>query len=86
MSGVLYVRDVDDAVIETLKNRAAEARMSLSSYVAAQLTTIASRPTNAELLRRARRRLEQVGDAVSIADIVDVVRADRDRDHPDEQR
>lgn len=48
----LYVRDVPPEVTETLKNRAAAEGKSLSAYVAAELTRLASRPTNAEIAAR----------------------------------
>lgn len=48
----LYIRDVPDDVTATLKQRAADAGMSLSSFVKAELTRIAERPTNAQLLDR----------------------------------
>lgn len=48
----LYIRDVPDDVTATLKQRAADAGMSLSSFVRAELARIAERPTNAQLLDR----------------------------------
>lgn len=48
----LYIRDVPDDVTATLKQRAADAGMSLSSFVKEELTRIAERPTNAQLLDR----------------------------------
>lgn len=52
----LYVRDVPEAVAETLKARAAAQGQSLSAYVGAQLAIIAARPTNAEIVERLRGR------------------------------
>jgi hypothetical protein len=51
----LYVRDVPTEVTETLKRRAAAEGKSLSAYVAGELSRIASRPTNAEIVERLRR-------------------------------
>ncbi len=48
----LYIREVPDDVAETLKKRAAAQGQSLSAYVAAQLSVIAARPTNAEVVAR----------------------------------
>ncbi|MFI6595483.1 hypothetical protein ACIBHX_04495 [Nonomuraea sp. NPDC050536] len=84
MSGIIYVRDVEDDVIETLKQRAAEARMSLSAYAAQQLTLVARRPTNADVVRRARQYAaarRQSGALTPTTDeVVEAVRAERDRD------
>ena len=48
----LYIRDVSEEVAETLKKRAAADGKSLSAYVGAELTRIAARPTNAEIVAR----------------------------------
>ena len=71
----LYIRDVSDAVAETLKERAAAAGMSLSAYVASELTKIAARPTNAEVVARLKGRDRSAGP--STADIVAAVRDGR---------
>lgn len=52
----LYIRDVADDVAATLKERAAATGMSLSAYVAAELTKIAARPTNQQLVARLKSR------------------------------
>lgn len=52
----LYIREVPEAVAETLKARAAAQGQSLSAYVNAQLAGIAARPTNAEIVDRLRTR------------------------------
>ena len=46
----LYIRDVPDEVTATLKHRAAQEGLSLSGFVAQQLTKIASTPSNADLI------------------------------------
>jgi len=71
----LYIRDVDDAVAETLKERATAAGMSLSAYVARELTNIAVRPTNAEIVQRLRTRDRTAGP--STVEIVEAVRDSR---------
>lgn len=48
----LYIRDVPDDVTAILKQRAADAGMSLSSFVKEELIRVAQRPTNAQLLDR----------------------------------
>ncbi|MGA4670155.1 FitA-like ribbon-helix-helix domain-containing protein [Propionibacteriaceae bacterium Y1923] len=50
----LYIREVPEEVAETLKERAALEGMSLSAYVAAELTKWASRPTNQQMVQRLR--------------------------------
>ena len=57
----LYIRDVSDDVAETLKERAAAEGKSLSAYVGAELTKIASRPTNAQVAARLRERDRSAG-------------------------
>lgn len=71
----LYVRDVPDDVVETLKARAAAEGRSLSAYVATELTRIAARPTNAEVVARLRDRDRSTGPTAS--EIVAAVEAGR---------
>ncbi len=71
----LYIRDISDEVAETLKARAAEEGTSLSAYVGAELTKIARRPTNTQLVA-ALRRLDR-SDGPSTADILDAIRSSR---------
>ena len=52
----LYIRDVPEAVAETLKERAAAHGMSVSAYVGAELARVAARPTNEEIVERLRAR------------------------------
>lgn len=52
----LYIRDVSDDVVQTLKERAAAEGQSLSAYVGAELTRIAARPTNAQIVARLKDR------------------------------
>jgi len=71
----LQVRNVPDDLHRTLKVRAAQAGMSLSEYVLAELRRTATRPTRQEILARiaarpTRRVRPRPGDAV---------RAERDR-------
>ena len=71
----LYVRDVPEDVVEELKARAAAEGVSLSAYVAAQLALIASRPTNAQVVRRL--RSQNRTDGPSTAQVVAAVRVGR---------
>lgn len=71
----LYIRDVPDAVAETLKKRAAAAGTSLSVYVGGEFAKIAARPTNEEIVARLQARDRAQGP--ENAAIVAAVRADR---------
>ncbi len=71
----LYIRDVPEEVVETLKERAAAEGRSLSAYVAMELATIAARPTNAEIVERLRHRDRSTGPtAAAIVAAVDAGR------------
>jgi plasmid stability protein len=61
MTTTLYIRDVPDEVARTLKERAAAEGKSLSAYVGAELTKIAARPTNAEIIARLKARDRSAG-------------------------
>lgn len=71
----LYIRDVSEDVAATLKERAAAEGLSLSAYVAAELTKIASRPTNEQIVARLRARDRSNGP--SAGEIVAAVRTGR---------
>ena len=71
----LYIRDVAEDVAKELKERAAAEGLSLSAYVAAQLTAIASRPTNEHVIRRLRTRDRSAGP--NTAQVVEAERAGR---------
>lgn len=71
----LYIRDVPESVSATLKQRAAEAGLSLSGYVNVELSRLAETPTNASLLERMR-SLPRPG-APGRVDIVKALRDER---------
>lgn len=71
----LYIRDVSDDVAEKLKKRAAAEGKSLSAYVGAELTKIAARPTNSEIVARLKSRDRSNGPTSD--DIVEAVQAGR---------
>ncbi|MFG6445868.1 antitoxin [Microbacterium sp. P07] len=73
----VLVRDLPDPVHAALLARAAGEGRSLQQYLTAELTRLASRPTNAELFDRIQGRAERAG--VSAADILNEVRSGRDR-------
>lgn len=62
MPVMLQVRNLPDDVHAKLKRRAAEARMSLSDYVAQELARLVRhRRTNAEIFAAAQARVEEFG-------------------------
>lgn len=71
----LYIREVPEAVAETLKERASAQGQSLSAYVAGELSKIAARPTNDEVVARLR-KLDRTGGPTA-NDIVEAVQAGR---------
>ncbi|SDX66527.1 hypothetical protein SAMN05661080_00744 [Modestobacter sp. DSM 44400] len=62
-----------DDVHAALRARAAASGLSLSEFVLRELTTIAERPSKAEVLARAARR----GGRLSFTEAVEAVHADR---------
>lgn len=71
----IYIRDVLPEVTETLKERAASEGQSLSVYLAAELSKIAGRPTNAEVISRL--RAVDRSNGPTTAEILDAVAAGR---------
>ncbi len=71
----LYIRDVSDEVADTLKDRAAAEGKSLSAYVAGELSKMAARPTNVEIVAKLRSRDRSSGPTTD--EIVAEVRAGR---------
>jgi len=74
MSRMIQVRNVPDSLHRILKVRAAQAGMSLSDYLLAELRKIAERPTMDELRKRLQQR-EPVTLPISAAQ---AVREERD--------
>jgi antitoxin FitA len=74
MSRMIQVRNVPDSVHRILKSRAAQAGMSLSDYLLAELRKIAERPTMDELRKRLQ-QMEPVNLPISAAQ---AVREERD--------
>jgi plasmid stability protein len=69
---MLQVRNLPDDVHAKLKERAAQARMSLSDYVAQELAQLVSYRTNAEIIADARNRIGDTG--IARQDVVDTIR------------
>jgi plasmid stability protein len=75
MSKSIQIRDVPDRVHRTLSARAAEAGLSLSEYLLAEITRVADRPPVADVLARAAAR----SGGTSMKKIIAAVRSGRDR-------
>ena len=76
MGKTVQIRKVPDRVHRTLRTRAAAAGVSLSDYLLAEIVRLADRPAIADVLARADAR----HGGASRADIVEAIRAGRDRD------
>lgn len=74
----LQVRDVPDDVHATLRARAAQKKMTVSAYLLRHLVEIARRPTNADVMQRAR-ELAGAGGGTSNDEVVALIREGRDR-------
>jgi plasmid stability protein len=57
MSKMIQIRHVPDALHRRLKVRAAEAGMTLSDYLLAEIRKVAERPTPEQLWQRVRSRI-----------------------------
>lgn len=77
MSVAITVRDVPDAVRDELAARAARAGKSLQEYVRAMLVDAASRPPVADVIARARARVDATGAQVDAESILAARDADR---------
>jgi plasmid stability protein len=74
MAKLLQVRNLPDDVHETLRRRAAAAGLSMSEYVGRQLADLARTRDLDEIFAE----VEREGSTVPMADIVALIRADRD--------
>ena len=73
----VQIKDVPPETHAVLRRRAAAAGQSLQEYLRTRLIEEASRPTVDEVLARIRARPS--GASLSFADVVEELRADRDR-------
>ena len=73
----ITIRDVPDDVRDELAARAGRAGQSLQEYVRGILVTTADRPSAADLIARARARVETTGVTVDAAAILASKDADR---------
>jgi plasmid stability protein len=74
MSKMIQIRNVPDRVHRTLKARAAQAGMTLSDYLLAELSQLAGRPTVDELFER----IAQRGDVAIKESPAAAVRSERE--------
>jgi antitoxin FitA len=77
MSVAITVRDVPGPVRDELAARAARAGQSLQEYVRAMLVDAASRPPVADVIARARARVDATGVEVDAESILAARDADR---------
>ena len=77
MAVAITVRDVPDNVRDELAARAARAHQSLQEYLRSMLIDSATRPPVADVIARARARVEVTGSTVSAASILAALDADR---------
>jgi plasmid stability protein len=77
MPVAITVRDVPDAVRDELAARAARAGKSLQEYLRAMLVEAAARPPVADVIARARARVEATGSRVDAASILAARDAER---------
>jgi antitoxin FitA len=75
MARSIQIRNVPDDIHRTLRARAAAAGQSLSEYLLADITRLASRPPVAEVLHRAAAR----AGGAPVETIAEAVRTGRDR-------
>ena len=73
----ITVRDVPDDVLDELAARAARAGQSLQEYVRAMLVDAAARPPVADVIARARARVDATGVRVGAASILTARDAER---------
>jgi antitoxin FitA len=77
MTVAITIREVPDDVRDELAARAARANQSLQEYLRGMLIESASRPPVADVLARARARVEVTGSRVDAASILAARDADR---------
>lgn len=75
----ITIRDVPPEVRDELAARAARAGRSLQEHLRLELTELARRPDNAELVRRVRERKARYASEVSADTVVDEIAAGRER-------
>lgn len=71
----IYVRGVSDDVVSALKMRAATEGASLSTYLAAELSKLAKRPSNFDIVEKLKNRERR--SELTAAEVVDIVRESR---------
>lgn len=77
MTIAITVRNVPDAVHHELSARAARAGMSLQEYLREMLVDAAAQPSVADVIARARARVEATGAHIDAASILAARDADR---------
>ncbi len=75
----LTIRNLDDEVVEKLKERARDNERSLEAELRALLTEMANRPSRKKLREIAERITAMTPEGVEQTDSVDLIREDRGR-------
>lgn len=78
MSATLQIRNVPEEIHAAVRTHAAQAGLSVSDYLLDLVSELVTRPTMAEVVRRAR-ELAQSGGGVTRAEARAAVREGRDR-------
>jgi antitoxin FitA len=73
---LVQVRDIPEETLRALKAQAAGRGLTLSAYLRDELSRLAARPTNAEIIQRLARRSRRGGPTV--ADTVAEIRKTRE--------
>lgn len=79
MASTITIRNVPEPTRNVLAARAAAEGKSLQEYMLGQVNDLAARPTVAEVVARARTRVEASGHPIGTDQILAALRADRDR-------
>lgn len=79
MASTLTIRNVPEETHRVLAARAAARGQSLQEYLLFEMTELARKPSVQEVLDRARARAAGAGTRLTTDEIVEAVRADRDR-------
>lgn len=77
--GTVTIRNLDDAVIERLKERARDNDRSLEAEIRALLTEMSERPSRKKLVEMANRIAAMTPEDVEQTDSAELLREDRDR-------
>lgn len=75
----ITIRNVPEKMRDELALRAAQNRQSMQAFILSELERIISRPSNEEVMKRARERAAAFGTRIGSDKIVQMIREDRGR-------